>query len=54
MVQGLNAGQAQIFATWGAARGSARVTVIEGTGKRPVGSPCVVPTTRDHGLTFLC
>ena len=53
MVQGLHAGQAQIFATWRAATGSARVTVIEGTVKKPLGSPCLVPTTRDHGPTFL-
>jgi hypothetical protein len=50
MVQGLSAGQTQISATWKTARGTARVTVTEGTGMRPVSPPCLARAARDHGL----
>ncbi len=51
MVHGLSAGRTQIFATWKTARGSAWVTVTQGTGMRPVDPPCLAPA-RDHGLVF--
>jgi hypothetical protein len=51
-VQGLNSGQAQIFATWKTARGSARVTVVGGRAPKPDGGPCQLPAVADADLVF--
>lgn len=52
IVQGVSAGRARIFATWKTARGSARVTVTQSTGMKPVDPPCLERAARDHGLIF--
>jgi len=52
MVQGINAGQTQIFATWRNARATARVTVTDRPDKEP-GPPACLKRTSDEGQLLI-
>jgi hypothetical protein len=51
-VQGLNAGQTQITATWRNARGTARVTVTDRPREKPDAPPCLKRTAGDRELSI--